>query len=302
MYFPYLRGKQYELLALKELLAKNLISDRVIPIIEPIKGTKALNDVLSSFLEKSREIAIIQNPNVGDYDFATTTIPGIDYLRTNPNYIHAYLITDSPNLPTPNTNNKSLYIFSDDITTSVPEIVSTNAYLAIPDNASLRRKFSGRNLILLTDPFNKRPRNSDYLQIDSEAFSNNNIFYKKENYIGFGDYSIIGSPFNEGGFAPVAVSMHIVYRSDDDDSLMIKHFTSDTNDDYNNPAQKFGEALTKFVEWYTTTDAKNQTYAGNQLLTLNATHKYPGLGVLKKLSLMHHLEIVSKFLSEKEEI
>ncbi len=37
MYFPYFRGRQYELLALKELAAKSLISSFVVPVIEPVK-------------------------------------------------------------------------------------------------------------------------------------------------------------------------------------------------------------------------------------------------------------------------
>ena len=37
MYFPYLRGRQFELIALRELLENDLIGDKIIPIIEPIK-------------------------------------------------------------------------------------------------------------------------------------------------------------------------------------------------------------------------------------------------------------------------
>lgn len=39
MYYPYLRGKQNELFAIKELLEKGLIGDCIQPIIEPIKYT-----------------------------------------------------------------------------------------------------------------------------------------------------------------------------------------------------------------------------------------------------------------------
>ena len=37
MYFPYVRGRQYELLALRELATNNLLGDYVTPIIEPVK-------------------------------------------------------------------------------------------------------------------------------------------------------------------------------------------------------------------------------------------------------------------------
>ena len=44
MYFPYFRGRQYELLALKELATKKLISSAIVPIIEPVKIIPALNN------------------------------------------------------------------------------------------------------------------------------------------------------------------------------------------------------------------------------------------------------------------
>ena len=42
MYFPYVRGRQYELLALRELVEKNLLTDFVIPIVEPVKLSPTL--------------------------------------------------------------------------------------------------------------------------------------------------------------------------------------------------------------------------------------------------------------------
>ena len=37
MYFPYLRGKQYELLALRDFAFESQCKEKVIPIIEPVK-------------------------------------------------------------------------------------------------------------------------------------------------------------------------------------------------------------------------------------------------------------------------
>ncbi len=67
MYFPYLRGRQFELIALRELLEKDRISEKIIPIVEPINPTSTLLKTLKVFLEKKRKIAIVQNPMVGDF-------------------------------------------------------------------------------------------------------------------------------------------------------------------------------------------------------------------------------------------
>jgi len=52
MYFPYLRAKQNELLAIRELLENELLSDRVVPIIEPIKETATFIKTLSRSQKK----------------------------------------------------------------------------------------------------------------------------------------------------------------------------------------------------------------------------------------------------------
>ena len=67
MYYPYLRGKQFELIALKELsdlmaLNRNLIS----PIIEPVKITSTLKNTLKTFKDKKINFTIIINPQFGD--------------------------------------------------------------------------------------------------------------------------------------------------------------------------------------------------------------------------------------------
>lgn len=36
MYFPYLRGRQFELIALRELIENNLIGNHIYPVIEPV--------------------------------------------------------------------------------------------------------------------------------------------------------------------------------------------------------------------------------------------------------------------------
>ena len=67
MYFPYLRGRQFELIALRELLEGERIGENVIPIIEPVKPSSTLLKTLESYANKNREIAVVFNPAVGDF-------------------------------------------------------------------------------------------------------------------------------------------------------------------------------------------------------------------------------------------
>ena len=59
MYFPYLRGRQFELIALRELLENDLIGDKIIPIIEPIKPTPTLAKTLRLYTERKHKIRLL---------------------------------------------------------------------------------------------------------------------------------------------------------------------------------------------------------------------------------------------------
>ena len=67
MFFPYFRGRQYELLALKELAQKGLISKYVIPVVEPIKISPTLKNTIQAFEKADLNLAMILNPAVGDF-------------------------------------------------------------------------------------------------------------------------------------------------------------------------------------------------------------------------------------------
>ena len=67
MHFPYLRGRQFELIALRELLEGERIGKDIIPIIEPVKPSATLLKTLECFVERDREIAVVFNPAVGDF-------------------------------------------------------------------------------------------------------------------------------------------------------------------------------------------------------------------------------------------
>ena len=49
MYYPYLRGKQFDLLALKEALSRGLLSNKIQPVIEPVRDSATLKNVIELF-------------------------------------------------------------------------------------------------------------------------------------------------------------------------------------------------------------------------------------------------------------
>lgn len=300
MYFPYLRGKQYELIAIRELVNKKLISKKIIPIIEPVKQTSTFKKLLDEMGEKEHSFSVIQNPEVGSYE----PINGIAAYKEKHFFINGMIINSlgiEKKIQVTN-GQKGLAFFKNaaSIEYATNDFDKENLYKAIPDSTVFRRKFETKNLILFGDKFIKKDRNSDYVGLSDEFFSSDHLFYEDEGYCGFGDYSIIGEHYVDSGFAPLAVAIHIVYFNDKNE-LYVKHFTSNSNDDISNPAGKFREALGKFVKWYETAEDKNKSTGADMLLEYFNKQKYPGLGVVKKLAIMHHLEIMNNYLESKDE-
>lgn len=308
MYFPYLRGRQFELLALQELLSCKKMGEHILPIIEPIKFSPTLRNTINAFIHDGHQIAIVMNPQVGDLVDETGKVflddmDEIDF--SDRNIIKAYISND--HLPEKMEDNDDLndgiiinrkrddyncyhIMYHDDI---------EPLYALIPDDRMFIKN-TGNTRVLFADRFNKLPRNSDYKKIEDEFFSEDHLYYK-EDFAGFSDYSIVGDDFNMSGFAPLAVVIHIVYF-DADKTLRIRHFVSDSNYDINDPAKKYGEALTKLVKWISQKKKDSyflETEGIQKFLESYDEKRYPGLGTVKKYSIMHHLELINCFLDRE---
>lgn len=309
MYFPYLRGRQYELLALRDLLNEDLLSPHVIPIIEPVKVASTILTTINAFNKKEREFIIVRTPKVGSFisdgkkeKYSDTYDKIINALRAE-NIISGIIIEDrtkgsvgrivKSGVP---KSNMAAFCFESDKIELLLSLFDDFApkYNVIPYSPAFRRVRNGKR-VMIEDKFKKQSRNTDYLNCEDEFFSDDHLYFEDDGYAGFSDYSIVGDEYLESGFAPYAVAIHIVYF-DDDKNLRVHHFVSDTNDDISDPANKFYEALSKLVEWNKT--KKLNTKAIKTFLEMYEAQSYPGLGVVKKLSIMHHIELMGNYLDE----
>lgn len=76
----------------------------------------------------------------------------------------------------------------------------------------------------------------------------------------------------------------------ENNQIRVKHFVSDSNEDVADIGGKFSEAIDKLVIWC---DQNNlNTSAINVFRDLQQRGHFPGLGTLKKLSIMNHIELV----------
>lgn len=309
MYFPYLRGRQYELLAIRELLGNNLLGTEVFPIIEPVKASSTLILSMNAFSKAKRKLGIILNPEVGSLEKDLNNTKNVSIKANweqalNSEYITKfYHMTQGASqylkkMQTSGTDLSTLGVVC--ATTDGIRLLEENftsvkpLFSLIPDESIFRRRVRD-NRVMFADRFVKQARNTDYAEKVDEDFSSDHLFYDVDGYTGFSDYSVIGQDYSETGFAPYAVAIHIVYF-DLQGNLRIHHFVSDTNDDITDPAGKFEEAAQKLMVW--NSEKQLDTLGIRELSAAYQNKKYPGLGTVKKYTIMHHLELMGNYLNE----
>lgn len=63
MYYPYLRGKQFELKALRDYSLENKNEDKILPIIEPVnQSTNVLSLAIDQLKSNGMLFSMIMNP------------------------------------------------------------------------------------------------------------------------------------------------------------------------------------------------------------------------------------------------
>ena len=201
MYFPYLRGRQFELIALRELLESERIGQEIIPIIEPVKPSATLLKTLECFVNHDREIAVVFNPAVGDFPKKINEMRRENSKIANELYelltkhnkiIKSYIMSakSAVKLKTDELKTERLIINPDrDCLDDFLEVYdkSLPRYTLIPDDRAFRRVIS-ESKVLFEDNFNKRSRNIDYIEHEDEFFSDSHLYFQNENYVGFADY------------------------------------------------------------------------------------------------------------------
>ncbi len=316
MYFPYLRGKQFELLALRDFATGDQSKENVIPIIEPVKQQfGGLNTAITTMLGNGLQFAMILNPKDGDFKHPNVNndifkkltslvgmydgwIPAYTYNRnTNTNILidiisqndfHQVMII-LPNGADVNDEGLMEFLRNE----RVAYIVNGNN-----GNRSTRARLLRLNkqLISLENRFNSKVRNADYADPNDEFFSDDFAYYNADGLYGFSDYTALPKDFIEGGMMPYAIAIHLTYQKADD-QIFVHHFVSDHNFDQSNIRGKFHEAAIKIAPFYDNGIA--HTTAVDELIEKACQEDgYPGLGYIKKLSILNHLELINRILSD----
>lgn len=312
MYHPYFRGKQFELITLRET-ALIMAKAGFVPIIEPVRGVlKGLDRTLVEICNAGGQAVVIVNPFHGDHAEDGVNISSLLKHR----FLHKEGISAGILLHQGMDANDAMECYENHrahqptfvhagfaeakaLAEKLSKELSQTRHVFFEKHCSklYRKHFKGAcKRILLRDGFERR-RNADHPRV--ELFSDLHITYVEEDMDGFGDFLIVGDDYTEGGGPAYAVAIHLTFIDPDEDDVMyIYHFVSTTQDTPRDPAGKFAEALAKLIKKLDSGTSKLfESTAIAEFRDLHAKRHFPGLGYVKKLSMKHHIETLADFLS-----
>lgn len=314
MYYPYFRGKQYELITIREN-ASRFAKAGFVPVIEPVKESLGgLEKALNALCEADSSVIVVVNPHHGSLRGDGNSISGL----LNEKYLDSSQISAGVLLTSKMTVDEAIqccrvhekhkialihngFSHGRELAAELGmDACAEMRHLFIGDvNKLYQRHFAKGERIALRDGFIRQKRNSDYPEV--ERFSELHVTYQLDSMNGFGDFLTVGDEFLESGGPAYSIAIHLTFIDPDDEDVMyIYHFKSKKSDTPNDPAGKFAEAMELMMEKLRQPDSKIlESEAISEFRELHARQHFPGLGYVKKLSMQHHIETLSNYFGKK---
>lgn len=311
MYHPYFRGKQFELITIRET-AGLLAASGFVPIIEPVReALSGLDRTLKAVCDDDGHAIVIVNPYHGDHSDDGINISsllekgflGNDSIAAGILLKEDMAIDGAMACYEKHQGHKLTFIHAgfteaQSLAAELGDGLEDTRHVFFEKHCGklYRKHFKGTTRILLRDGFERR-RNADHPPV--EKFSDLHVTYEEEGMDGFGDFLIVGDDYSEGGGPAYAVAIHLTFIDPaKDDAMFIYHFVSTTKDNPTDPAGKFGQALEKLITKLNSGSSKLfEGEAIKEFRQLHAKGHFPGLGYVKKLSMKHHIETLANFLA-----
>ena len=316
MYLPFLRGKLYELKAIKEYIDEGYGKEygrHIMPIIEPVKkDRRPLISCMEAMGKVDMPFAVVLNSRTGDYEKAAFDLSSFldEEKIQGVNWIPAFELNGNANVDSIEAviverglSDVMLVFFTivdlddDKIrrivnNESVKYIVALNLTQrpAILDDLVATCKA----IITIEDCFQEKSPNNAYRDNPDESFSDTFYYYRERfGLFGFSDFTALGRNYRDRGALPQVVAIHMTYRKSER-VINVHHFLSDSRNGANDIRGEYKEANDKIPPFY---EDKPSTRAIEQI----SGKDYPGLGAIKKYSIKNHFELMDRILHDRED-
>lgn len=307
-YFPYLRGKQQEMIALRQLKERLAIEHSVKPIVELVNSNTTTLNTLDACVVAMTKFVLVTNPKHGQFegreqDFYNTFVhngPLEDYDKYFP-ALHIYRDTGMREVKRFLKNYDScdwraVIYNGEPASDEVREWCSTDQriyYHIVRDGnvtSEFAKSFPISRRVILRDNFKRQARNADYPTIP-ELFTDMTTPAGNPDDLAWGDYSIVGDYYSEKGGPAMAVAIHHVHYGDSPGALYVSHFLSDRQETTADTPGKTMEAVDNLVKALDSYEP-NLTDACSEYRRMAMHGESNGLPYLKRLGILHHLELM----------
>ena len=309
MYFPYLRGKQFEILAVRA--SQFLSGNRIIPVFEPTNLSQTTLNRFRKIAKNGVKFSVIVNSASGTpppQPVATISVlrdleshvpgavlPAFEIRAGQPlSAVKGFAQTfKAQQCVLVHRNHTHSYAA---LRRSIKSLSRPAVQILLAGGASLNvvKSLPAVGRVLLRDGFSRCARNADYP--NRSNFDDLLYTYKALGFDGFSDFSIVGDVYSPSGGAAIHVAIHLTEL--DQATIVANHFVSQTPPQRGNNQAKYFSAL-KLLMSHTGSppNANFNTRGVRDYHQSNSRRHYPGLGKLKQWSMMHHMEIIDRKLS-----
>ncbi len=315
MYYCYLRAKQYELLAVRSCLTK-IVQKNMAIIIEPVReSNRDLYSCLRDASNVNARLILIVNPKCGELAgnerLAEALIKGAIELYPQ---VELGFIVDDTSSSTQATSffntypqqeksivHKGSYANSQQLLNLElsDKLFKSNIFIEGKCSASYVSNFNQTFKVLIHDGLNRTQTNAGYANNIIEFFSDLYLNYRQLGFQGFGDFSIVGDHFVEGGGQAITAVIHLTYENVDNTEILVHHFLSDPRVVAEDVAILIDEALEK-LEAFVTSQRPDILIWSTSCQELINIYNTPGertnLAYIKKMTIKNHFELINDIL------
>lgn len=338
MYMPIMRGKRFELLALRDLAAEQVLSDKIVPIVEPVRTGTTKTDLrraIDAWISSGGSMGVVVNPGVGqlkanlpvgeimeeihdaqggdDHDGGPVSSGKMLHERLFPVLIvstgrgefeagiSALRKRLGPDVSVVLWLRDNVEVDEFRRVLAAAEVKVT--YLLVSESRIGKRLAQGMKqrpgVVVFADHFPGKATNAEYPDRREQVFTEEHLYFRDDGLAGFSDFGTIGGDYRDGGGAPKYVVIHWTYQKvgdvPADSPIYLQHFCSSDGSVVAPVQAKYLDAANKLVEYCA--GARLPETPGLRLLRLyHDTGGFPGLGMLKKISILNHLFVVDRAL------
>lgn len=290
MYFPYLYARTYEKSAILNTIA-TYSGNLIIPILNPFhKSEKERYSNSNLYLLCNKLVELHKTfIVVVDKDHSLSEIKG--RIGADFDQYCIYGLLASQQSETPDLSNKKIAIIHDQINGAISDNGNILFHVFLSKVSEIRNyvtRFPSAKRVRVEDAFESKGRNKDY-PVES-IFSDLYLNYRNLGFIGFGDYLTLSEDFEVPTGANqnnITAALHLTICKNY--MLYVRHFITTPNEEPDN-SLRIKLVIDKALA------CKNEFLYTKGINLLEQKVSGTNLGMLKRISLEHHIELMRSLI------